>query len=200
MTSFRTLKFWILVLLTVVVIGILYWNTGDDRLLRLSTTQPDISHPPHTNAIATNSSITSVLTQPRYTGEDTAGRRWEIVADKAVQRGSAGEAWLDLSAVIARWMTQKDEFIITAPLAHYGMGSQTLILTGGVHGQGGGISLTTPAAQGDIAQKQLGGKDGIIVQSSFGRMSVTLTAKAFTVDAHANRLSFTGHVHTVITE
>lgn len=137
---------------------------------------------------STVSSLTTVKTSnllqnPRYTGRDAEGRRWEVTATRADQHGTATagdivleevRATLELPAEGAGGQpgSQPDkkpaEMTLSAEAGTYSQISNTLDLRGNVVLTGYGFTLTAPQTVADMNSRTAVAQGGVRIRGSTG--------------------------------
>jgi len=107
----------------------------------------------------------------RYTGEDVQGRRFEIVAQSAVQPTS-DRPIVDIRGMLARLWLPQGPLSIVARLARYNLDDQKVRVIGPVRVTGPeGYRLDTSDVTVDLEQRSVTGSGGVSGQIRLGRFS-----------------------------
>jgi lipopolysaccharide export system protein LptC len=126
----------------------------------------------------------------RYVGEDVEGRRFQIVAQSAVQR-SSDEPIVDISGMLARMWLPDGPVTIVARLARYNLDEQKVSVLGPVRVTGpDGYLLNTSDIVVDLKQRTIAGSGGVrgrmeLGDFSAGRLRADLGERTVTLDQRA---------------
>jgi lipopolysaccharide export system protein LptC len=91
----------------------------------------------------------------RYTGTDDKGRRFEMTADRAIQRSSDTPV-VDIKGMFARLTQPQGPVLIAAEQGHYNLDTQTVAINGPVKVAGAdGFRLNTSDVTVDLKQREL---------------------------------------------
>jgi hypothetical protein len=193
------------IVLLLVAAGLTVWLLADVReshQFRISAAPPVAPTPTakEVHSAAETASATTVMVRPRYTGQDDQGHAWEVTADTADQRGTMQSSTLVLNTVAAVWrdVSRSEVFHLTADSGTYDAGGQVLGLSGNVSGTGPQMRINTPAAEANMATREVSGTEGVTVAGPLGGYDATLTAQNFVMEANAKTLTFTKNVHLVL--
>lgn len=107
----------------------------------------------------------------RYTGEDSQGRPFAIVAHSAIQRRSDIPI-VDISGMLARLSLANGPVNILAELARYNLDQQKVQVVGPVHVTGpDGYRLDTSNVTVDLKQRQVTGSGQVRGETALGQFS-----------------------------
>jgi lipopolysaccharide export system protein LptC len=107
----------------------------------------------------------------RYTGEDSEGRPFLIVAQSAVQR-SSDLPIVDIRGMMARLGLTEGPVTILANLAHYNLDEQQVRVAGPIRVTGPeGYRLSTSDVTVDLKQRQVTGSGDVQGQMKLGQFS-----------------------------
>jgi lipopolysaccharide export system protein LptC len=129
----------------------------------------------------------------RYTGEDSEGRPFLIVAQSAIQRSSELPV-VDIRGMMARLGLPEGPVTILANLARYNIDDQIVKVLGPIRVTGPeGYRLSTSNVTVDLKQRQVTGSGGVqgsmkLGQFSAGRLRADLGTRTVVLDkgAHLN--------------
>jgi lipopolysaccharide export system protein LptC len=129
----------------------------------------------------------------RYTGEDSEGRPFLIVAQSAIQRSSELPV-VDIRGMMARLGLPEGPVTILANLARYNIDDQIVKVLGPIRVAGPeGYRLSTSNVTVDLKQRQVTGSGGVqgsmkLGQFSAGRLRADLGTRTVVLDkgAHLN--------------
>jgi lipopolysaccharide export system protein LptC len=129
----------------------------------------------------------------RYTGEDSEGRPFVIVAQSAIQR-SSNLPIVDIRGMMARLGLAEGPVTILANLAHYNIDDQIVQVAGPIRVSGPeGYRLNTSNVTVNLKQRQVTGSGGVqgsmkLGQFSAGRLRADLGTRTVVLDhgAHLN--------------
>jgi lipopolysaccharide export system protein LptC len=126
----------------------------------------------------------------RYTGEDSEGRPFLIVAQSAVQR-SSDLPIVDIRGMMARLGLPEGPVTILANLAHYNLDEQQVRVAGPIRVTGPeGYRLSTSDVTVDLKQRQVTGSGDVqgqmkLGQFSAGRLRADLGSRTVVLDQGA---------------
>jgi lipopolysaccharide export system protein LptC len=126
----------------------------------------------------------------RYSGEDSQGRSFEIVAKSAVQRSSDTPV-VDIRGMMARLSLAQGPVTLLANFARYNLDQQMVRIIGPIQATGpDGYLLNTSDVTVDLKNRQITGSGGVqgrmrLGQFSAGRLTADLGARTVTLDRGA---------------
>ena len=126
----------------------------------------------------------------RYTGEDMKGRRFEIVAQSAVQP-SSDRPVVDIRGMLARLALPQGPVTLLANFAQYNLDTQKVRVEGPVRVTGpDGYRLNTSGVTIDMKTRHVTGSGGVrgamrLGQFSAGRMDADLNERTVTLSGGA---------------
>jgi lipopolysaccharide export system protein LptC len=126
----------------------------------------------------------------RYTGEDNEGRRFEIVANSAVQR-SSDEPIVDIRGMMANLSLAQGPVTLMANFARYNLDQQMVRVVGPIRATGpDGYLLNTSDVTVDLKNRQVTGSGGVqgrmkLGQFTAGRLTADLSDRTVTLDQGA---------------
>lgn len=194
----------------------LFSNTQEGRFFKLERRSSDgtmhmlsaqgISGtlPTHAGQIST----TTVLTKPRYTGQDVAGQHWQIVAEQAEQQGGISSSVVILNDVRAMWSRASsttpatkggvDNLDLAARQAIYEQQERQLQLMGQVSVTGAGFNFTAPRMQVEVPTRVVKGTaDGgepVVITGTIGGYDARLTGRDFAAHPSSQTITLSGGV------
>lgn len=197
----------LLLLLAVAVLGWwLFANVQQSRVFRLGAPKPAASQAAKLKNQVSNTTLaavstSTVLLQPRYTGQDNQGRAWQLTAASAGQSGSATSGTYVLSTVTGQWddPSQTQPLTLQAEGGEYTQNSQNLSLKGNVVLTGAGLTLQAPKVDADLATREVQASGGTQVQGRAGGWNINLAAPQLTATQNNSRIVLTGGVHAILT-
>lgn len=171
----------LILLLALAIFGlglVLYTNVQESHLFRV--TAPLAPQTPTAQSMVSGTSITSLTTvsattlleNPRYTGQDAQNRRWEVTALNAAQQGTTASTTLVLQQVNANLeipdkdTKQSKTITLKADQGTYQQAENQLHLAGNVQVEGQGLTLTAPNISTNLQSRHLiatGGVHAILV-------------------------------------
>jgi hypothetical protein len=204
-----------LVLVLLAAVALLGWllfaNVQQSRLFRLTAPQPTLSQTVQSKVSRTavvsltTVSASTLLVNPRYTGQDSLGRNWQLTAQSASQQGSAASGTYVLQQVQGRWddPSQTKPLTLSAAQADYlpaaGTQSGTLVLRGNVQVTGGGLNLAAPTLTANLDSREVSASGGSKVTGQVGNWGMAITAPNLQGSQNNQQLRFTGGVHAILT-
>ncbi|MBI1308433.1 MAG: hypothetical protein GC129_01045 [Proteobacteria bacterium] len=203
----------LLLVIAILVLGvILFGSVRESRLFRLTApTEPAAPRSMRQSISGTTvTSLTTVSTSallesPRYTGQDTSGRNWEITAVSAGQQGSAASTTIVLNTVLAHLefpstpTNPSRTLTLRAESGSYAQSTHYLGLTGNVQVEGLGLTLTAPHIDTSLAERQLTASGGVNITGTIGPWGLNVTAPLLSANQNISQLTLTGGVHAVLT-
>ncbi len=203
----RRRAYTLLLLGTVAVLGVVLFSSVQPSTM-FSILAP-VAPPAPVNPAATPTltgplaqvSGTTLLENPRYTGQDTLGRTWTVEAETALQGGTAASSTYILQHVAAEWAdpARPAPFRLTATEGYYTPTSSTLQLTGSVRATGLNFTLSAPVLQADLTTRILTAPQGSQVTGPLGRWQASITAPLLRANPASGTLLFSGGVRAQLT-
>src|SRR6187551_3890938 len=126
----------------------------------------------------------------RYTGEDNEGRRFEIVANSAIQR-SSDQPIVDIRGMMAQLSLAQGPVTLMANFARYNLDQQMVRVVGPIQATGPeGYLLNTRDVTVDLKKQQVTGSGGVqgrtkLGQFTAGRLTADLAERTVTLDQGA---------------
>ena len=126
----------------------------------------------------------------RYTGEDNEGRRFEIVANSAVQR-SSDLPIVDIRGMMAQLSLAQGPVTLMANFARYNLDQQMVRVVGPIQATGpDGYLLNTRDVTVDLKKRQVTGSGGVEGRTKLGpftagRLTADLGERTVTLDQGA---------------
>jgi lipopolysaccharide export system protein LptC len=126
----------------------------------------------------------------RYTGSDNEGRRFEIVANSAVQR-SSDLPIVDIRGMMAKLWLAQGPVTLMANLARYDLDQQMVRVVGPIRATGpDGYLLNTSNVTVDLKKRSVTGSGGVqgrtkLGEFSAGRLTADLGNRTVTLDQGA---------------
>ena len=126
----------------------------------------------------------------RYTGEDNEGRRFEIVANSAIQR-SSDLPIVDIRGMMAKLWLANGPVILIANFARYNLDQQLVRVVGPIRATGpDGYLLNTSDVTVDLKRRSVTGSGGVqgrtkLGEFSAGRLTADLSDRTVTLDQGA---------------
>lgn len=145
---------------------------------------------------------TTLLEQPRYTGQDATGRNWTVEAETALQGGSAANATYMLQQVKAEWAdpSRPEPLRLTATEGTYNQASSTIHLTGQVQATGMGLTITAPVVSANLTTRFVSATGHTHTTGHIGRngkgWNIRINAPTLTANPSTSTVLFTGGVQT----
>jgi lipopolysaccharide export system protein LptC len=107
--------------------------------------------------------------QARYTGEDNRGQKFEITANRALQRTSE-QPVVDIWGMLAQFGLSQGPVTVAANLGQYNLDEQKVTVQGPVRVDGPeGESLVTRNVTVDLKQNTMTSQDGVVGQMRLGQ-------------------------------
>ena len=126
----------------------------------------------------------------RYTGEDNEGRRFEIVANSAVQR-SSDQPIVDIRGMMAKLALAQGPVTLMANFARYNLDQQVVRVVGPVQATGpNGYLLRTSDVTVNLKERSVTGSGGVqgrtkLGEFTAGRLTADLADRTVTLDQGA---------------
>jgi lipopolysaccharide export system protein LptC len=126
----------------------------------------------------------------RYTGEDNEGRRFEVVANSAVQR-SSDQPIVDIRGMMAKLALAQGPVTLMANFARYNLDRQVVRVVGPIQATGpDGYLLRTSDVTVDLKQRTVTGSGGVqgrtkLGEFTAGRLTADLANRTVTLDQGA---------------
>jgi lipopolysaccharide export system protein LptC len=126
----------------------------------------------------------------RYTGEDNEGRRFEIVANSAVQR-SSDQPIVDIRGMVAKLWLAQGPVMLMANFARYNLDEQMVRVVGPIRATGpDGYLLNTSDVTVNLKQRSVTGSGGVqgrtkLGEFTAGRLTADLADRTVTLDQGA---------------
>jgi lipopolysaccharide export system protein LptC len=126
----------------------------------------------------------------RYTGEDNEGRRFEIVANSAVQR-SSDQPIVDIRGMMAKLWLAQGPVTLMANFARYTLDQQMVRVVGPIRAKGpDGYLLNTSDVTVNLKQRSVTGSGGVqgrtkLGEFTAGRLTADLADRTVTLDQGA---------------
>jgi lipopolysaccharide export system protein LptC len=126
----------------------------------------------------------------RYTGEDNEGRRFEIVANSAVQR-SSDQPIVDIRGMMAKLWLAQGPVMLMANFARYNLDEQMVRVVGPIRATGpDGYLLNTSDVTVNLKQRSVTGSGGVqgrtkLGEFTAGRLTADLADRTVTLDQGA---------------
>lgn len=121
------------------------WTEGEDN--RVVIEAPEVEK----DAMSMRTTASTEMLSPRFLGEDSKNRRWEVTAHKAIQqqKGDVESLWLDTLSAYAT-MENGDEIRFISGSGVFNRAESLLRLEDHVRAEGYGYILETDTLQGNL--------------------------------------------------
>lgn len=142
-----------------------FWSEGTDN--RVVIEAPEVE----TKKINTRASASTEMLSPRFIGEDGKNRRWEVTADKAIQKQNGDIESVFLEKIKARaTMEGGEEIQFTSNKGAFNRLSSTLDLDGDVHFRGYGYVLKTEQLTGNMDSRYMASNTKVTINGPTGNL------------------------------
>ncbi len=149
---------------------LLFWPEDDEW--RLSTEAQSSADEDDLKNRGVEDVAASTILQPRYSGEDGKGRRWEVTASRARQIGTTEESTtIDLNDVDAAMTTGKGESVrFIASHGIFKRAENQLVLEDRVEITGYGFKLLTPRVTADLTTRRAWSDKQVLLNHAGGEL------------------------------
>ncbi len=133
----------------------------------------------------------TIMKNPRFSGEDNKNRKWLITAKNAIQSGILGNENVELNTVKATITTAKNEDLsFTATQGFFSHEKEQLTLQDGINIQGLGLIIDTNEIIAHLKSGLVEGKKSVTVKTKQGN----LNAGNFAIQGNGEKVVFSDGV------
>jgi hypothetical protein len=170
-------------------------GVGKSHLFRLSATA--VAPEPGRAVRISPTAVTTatVMQRPKFSGEDAAGRQWQLNARSATQSGSVSDSIIGLREAEGWWRNGSLTVVGRAQTAEYQPSGSTLALAGQVRIETSDTVIAAPAATADLTTQEVSGSTGVSLTRQLKGQTLHAQATQFTVDPKTQRAKLWGNVH-----
>lgn len=173
MRKIRHLKIFLLIAAVLLTVGIFWWagpGPQEELMRRLEGNNTESQFPSQPRGedlenLADSAEL--VMEGPRFFGSDKRGRRWEVRAHEARQKGGEGSS-VELLEVAAETGESEDLITLNAVRGIYQQGGNRIDLLDGVTVMGHGHILTTSEVNYDMEDRLLRMPNRLTVHGPIG--------------------------------
>lgn len=163
----RLWKFALIFLALTLLVVLFLWPSENDERVDISVSVPTVEK--QLEGTSLTDVGTTTMKSPKFIGEDSQQRRWEVKAKEATQSGALNPDHVWLNEIEAK-AEDADGRLITfkAGEGSYKKEGSTLQLDEGVKVEGYGFTLETESLESNLKKRTVTGDSSVVIQNENG--------------------------------